>query len=112
MKEHLLFNKSNKALFVLFFVMAVVIISGGYYFYRSERNNIRKQKFDELSAIANLKIDQLTQWRTERLSDAEYFASNDVFIKNTSDLLSGKNLVSTNEYFSKILNALKQGDRY
>lgn len=59
----------------LFFVVVALFIAGGIWFYNIEARNIRNQRNSELHAIAELKIDQIIQWREERLGDAMFFTS-------------------------------------
>jgi PAS domain S-box-containing protein len=56
---------------VVIFVLLTVCISGaGYYFYAREKDRIKRAYSNELLAIADLKVDQITNWRKERLADA------------------------------------------
>jgi len=59
----------------LFIAIAAVLIAGGIWFYTSESSDIRSRKNAELHAISVLKIDQIVQWREERLGDALLFSS-------------------------------------
>ena len=53
----------KRHLFLLAGILAVIIAAGGYLYYRHQGITIREQKYTELSAIADLKIHQLVQWR-------------------------------------------------
>jgi PAS domain S-box-containing protein len=55
-------------------IAGILVIAGGYYYYRIEENRIKEEKHGVLKAIADLKINQIIQWRKERLADAEVFA--------------------------------------
>jgi PAS domain S-box-containing protein len=57
-------------LFVLAGVLSILFILGGYLYYSSEEKSIRKEKFQEIQAVTELKINQIIQWRKERLEDA------------------------------------------
>lgn len=72
----------------LFFVIVTLLIAGGIWFYNSEAQNIRNQKNSELHAIAALKIDQIVQWRDERLGDALFFSSSPSIQAGISQWLS------------------------
>ncbi len=61
---------SKWVLIGLFSVIALALMAGGYWFYRNEVQEIRKEKTDNLKAIAGLKVNQIVRWRKERLSDA------------------------------------------
>jgi len=55
---------------VLFVAFSLLVIVSGIWFYRQESGAIKHKKYDELKAIADLKIDQIIAWRRERLIDA------------------------------------------
>ena len=59
--------------------MAATIIAIGYSSYRRYVRNFEHEIYDELTSIAELKTEQLAQWRKERLADASYLDEN-VFI--------------------------------
>ncbi|MBN1396431.1 MAG: PAS domain S-box protein, partial [Bacteroidetes bacterium] len=67
---------------VLFFLfLAAAILAVSYSLYRSHQKKIIGEKHAELTAIADLKIQQITQWQKERLGDAEIII-NDAFISS------------------------------
>ncbi|MCK9419779.1 MAG: PAS domain S-box protein [Nitrospirae bacterium] len=62
---------------LLFIMLALCIVSAGYLYYLTQKEHIKKSIQNELSAIADLKVDQITTWRKERLGNAT------VIFKNT-----------------------------
>jgi PAS domain S-box-containing protein len=64
---------------LIFIFLAAGIVTGGYFAYRNYEKNYRSEEERQLSAIADLKVDQLVQWRKERLGDAIEFYKNNVF---------------------------------
>jgi PAS domain S-box-containing protein len=60
----------NKLLILLFGVIALGLIIGGFWFYDYQTQTIRTNKFSDLQFIAELKTNQIVQWREERLADA------------------------------------------
>ena len=75
---------SDWILLSLFGIIAILLVLGGIGFYRSQAKSIREDKIQQLRSIAELKVDQLVQWRSERLSDAR-MNSQDYFLRNTLD---------------------------
>jgi signal transduction histidine kinase len=83
-------------LFVIFFILSTGIIASGTLYYAHQKQAIKKDKQEELNAIAELKINQLTAWRNERIADTMSAYSNAIirrslvlFLKgNTSEELS------------------------
>ncbi len=103
----------NKKWTLLFAVIIIImIITGGVLYYKSEANAIKQEKYGELKAIAMLKIKQIVQWQSERLSEAEFFSTNQLFIQNTIDLLSAKNKSSIDRYFRQTLLPIKRNHKY
>ena len=56
---------------VLWLTSALAIALVGYYLITVQHGNLKKQKEDELWAIAEFKASQISSWRRERLTDAE-----------------------------------------
>ena len=68
--------RSSKGLLLgLFAVTALALAAGGYRFYRWEVESIRAEKYSELKAVAELKVEQIVAWRNERLTDARLNSS-------------------------------------
>ena len=63
-------------LVIVFFILSVAIALIGYYFYRDQREHIKIGKQQELSAIADLKVKQIQNWRNERIRDASFIFNN------------------------------------
>jgi PAS domain S-box-containing protein len=63
----------------IFLFMAMGIIAGGILSYSDFELGFRRQAEKQISAIAELKVNGLVNWRSERLSDARFFYRNPVF---------------------------------
>ncbi len=57
-------------LIVVFLILALFIGLAGYVYFDLQKQQIKKDIQDELSAIADLKVNQIMAWRKERLEDA------------------------------------------
>jgi PAS domain S-box-containing protein len=57
-------------LIATFAVVLLVLLAAGGWFYVSEKNRLKGEAESGLRAVALLKVDQIVQWRTERLADA------------------------------------------
>src|SRR4030067_1562796 len=55
------------SVFILF-TMAIIML--GHFFYEHQKNTIKQEKKDQLDAIADLKAQQIINWRKERIGDA------------------------------------------
>jgi PAS domain S-box-containing protein len=78
-------------LIVLFLVISASSILLGYFYYKSQKARLLNDKKLELSAIADLKVRQIAQWRSERIGDAALIGENTPFLKLLSEYLHGKN---------------------
>ena len=61
---------------LLFSCLAAVIIGIGFFAYRNFELHHRSDVAHQLSAIAELKVNQLTEYRRERLEDAKLLSNN------------------------------------
>jgi PAS domain S-box-containing protein len=68
-------------LLLIFLVLSLSIWAAGYHYYNKEKEVIKKEKQEDLLAIADLKVKQIQDWRKERLSDAMALFDNPFFIK-------------------------------
>ena len=77
-------------LIVLFIIVSASSILLGYFYYKSQKARLVKDKKLELSAIADLKVSQIVQWRNERLGDAILIGENTPFRKLLYEYLHSK----------------------
>ena len=62
-----------------FAILALGVVAGGIFYYRNYERHFRDEAGQQLSAIAELKVDELAQYRRERLWDADAFFKNTAF---------------------------------
>lgn len=72
----------SPVLIVLFFWLAGMIIFFGYIYYSQFEKSYRVEVERKLTAVIDLKVQEIKQWRQERLADATLFFKN----KDTSEL--------------------------
>ena len=72
-------TRASYVLALVFVALAVGIVAAGYFYYRHYEENFRIQVERELSSVAELKRDELVQWRNERLGDGVVFQKNAAF---------------------------------
>jgi signal transduction histidine kinase len=79
-------DKKNKRtlyyLILIFLFIAIGITILGIRYYRSFEKQYRTEVEHQLTAIADLKIGELVQWRKERLGDANLFYKNEIFTEH------------------------------
>ncbi|HQJ20602.1 MAG TPA: ATP-binding protein [Bacteroidales bacterium] len=81
-KKSALNAKRNRWLFITCFsVFTVCLVAAAILYYNQEKNRIHHEKYNELAEIANLKTEQIVQWKKERMADGQVLINNNL-IKN------------------------------
>jgi hypothetical protein len=75
----------QKPLIILFIIITICVVFVGLWYYSSQKNALISEKQLELSAIADLKIRQISQWRLERIGDGSYLGENILMLERFSD---------------------------
>lgn len=71
--------RAGHVFLLIFLLLSASIFIGGYFAYQNYKKNYRTEIEHQLSAVADLKVDQIEGWRKERLGDAEIFFKNALF---------------------------------
>jgi signal transduction histidine kinase len=82
-------HKTPWQLILIFLILVVLISSLGLSYYAIQKKQFKKEKQDELLAIADLKVDQIVNWRKERLADAATIRDNFFLAPQIRRLLHG-----------------------
>ena len=67
-------RKSLYRLLAVYFLFVIVLMGLGYAYFEDRKKEILNQRKEELSTIAELKVEQVVNWRNERLADASKLA--------------------------------------
>lgn len=73
---------NTKYIVLLISLVSIMIIVGALFYYKNEESSIKIEEHNDLRAVTELKINQLTQWLNERISDAKILSSSPFFAKN------------------------------
>jgi PAS domain S-box-containing protein len=92
MQPELKSEKTPYHLIIIFLMLSITIWTGGFFYYMHEKERITKQEQKELTAIADLKVKQITDWRNERLGDATQIFSNHLIINEIQKWLRNPSL--------------------
>ncbi len=65
----------------VFLFLSAGIVAGGILSFRNYERQYRRQVEKQLSAIADLKVSEIVQWRKERLGDAAVFLHDEPFVE-------------------------------
>jgi PAS domain S-box-containing protein len=77
-------SRTTYGFILVFILLASGIVAIGYFYYSNHEKQYRTGIEQQLAAIANLKVDDLVQWRKERLGDAAVFFQNANFSIRTA----------------------------
>ncbi len=66
----------TRRLMLIFGFLSMGIVLGGTFYFLSYERHFRSEVEHQLSAIAELKVNNLVQWRNERLDDANFLYRN------------------------------------
>jgi len=105
------FSNSKKFNYVLILIICVFILAGGYFFYSSEVRGLKQNKNNEIKAIADMKISQISQWYKERNADVLVIKSSIFISKSVNDFLNNKD-ESSKDYLLQLLLPLKDNYSY
>jgi len=92
-------NKSRGISLIAFLIgLTLIFCTGGYVFYRDQKMTMILEKYNELAAISKLKVNQIVNWRNERLGDANTIYNNRLTIEAIQRYING---TGSDEDFSK-----------
>ena len=69
-------SKSHTWFLLVFFLITAGILTSSYIYYRNYKQHFRTEVEIQLSAIAALKVNELAQYRRERLADGTLLFQN------------------------------------
>ncbi len=98
---------------LLVFAAIVLAVSAiGYYYYENQKSQIRQRIENELAAIANLKADQIVNWRRERLGDAETIFNNSFIVPDIRRFLNGRTEPEVRDRLLRWMRSFKNSYQY
>ncbi|MBP7508107.1 MAG: PAS domain S-box protein [Prolixibacteraceae bacterium] len=91
-------------------LVAILVLLTGFLYFQGEKEATRQDKYIELQAIAILKSNQLSQWQRERMSEARFFSTGQLYTELTAGILRGEEKFKEN--YSKSLTRIMSDNRY
>ena len=70
---------TSRQLIVILGLVIVGVLAAGGWFYRAQEQHLRRNAESYLGVIAQLKVDEITRWRSERLGDAAVLVGDSFF---------------------------------
>ncbi len=87
MRPQDLSQKTAWHLVLVFVLLTLGIMAAGYLYFQKQKDNITADKKNDLASIADLKMNQIDNWRKERLADAWMIYENRSLAVRTQQLL-------------------------
>ncbi len=99
--------------FIFYTLLVLIIIIGSLTFYNYQESQITQSVHNEIQAIAKLKINQISDWKNERLEDAKAIMSNQIFIEELHRLITNiKNNPNNSQKILSWMHSIKRKDEY
>jgi signal transduction histidine kinase len=111
-KEQEAAGRSAWGLVGVFLLLAAAIALAGWLYLSHRQTATRDEVHWNLAAIADLKLNQIANWREERLSDARFFSRARFVALDIRRLLDQPDSPPAREAVSHWLGLLKSDDRY
>jgi PAS domain S-box-containing protein len=105
-------RRAMTVLALLFVLLAAGIVGAGYMYSQNYAKEYRTQVERQLSAIADLKVGELVQWRKERLGDALIFYKNTSFSSLTRRIFENPQDVDAQEQVRMWLTEIQSSYGY
>jgi two-component system, cell cycle sensor histidine kinase and response regulator CckA len=96
----------------LFCALTFAIILGGYVYYRNLMQATKKNEYQKLHAIAELKVKQLREWRRERLADLQVLGHNPYFAEAVEEYVRQPDAKDAGFHLRNFLMVVRNGYRY
>ena len=103
------FFKNPLAIFFLFFV---AVGTAGFFYLKYQVNEFRRAAQQEISAVAELKVNQISRWYKERLSDAGYFLEAPDISETVQSFLSDSSLLRSKIHMMALLTSAQRSFHY
>ncbi len=92
-------------------VALVVVLGGGFWFHAAQERSLRRQAEANLASIAELKVEQITNWRNERLGDARVLMESPFLAENVASVLETRDPVQEQRMRTR-LTSIAENYRY
>jgi len=108
------FEKSGNPLLAVFLIVSIALVLGffGYYYFRTQIYKVKLDHYAGISAIAHLKYGELQQWRSERISDADFFSSSPAIKSMAWQIRNGNDTLTMHNQFISLLSRMSRNHRY
>ena len=99
-------------LFALIGIITLLLVITGIWFYDQQSLIIRNGKYNDLKSIAELKVGQIVQWRSERVGDAQVNSESPFMRSAVNQLLKTPGDFTLKASIQSLLQLVKNDYRY
>ena len=99
-------------LIILFLIIIFSVSIAGITYYNYQKDNLMTEKLQELSAISDLKIRQITQWRFERLADGRFLGDDIMLQQRITEYLKHPSNTWAHKTTQRMLKSLTENFDY
>ncbi len=108
-------RKNNIALFIaltIFITASACIIILGYYIYQNQKKDISNAAKQQLTAIAELKVWEINNWRSERIGDSSVIFKNNAFASDVMNYFNNPSSLEAKKNVLSLLLAIQKSYNY
>ena len=96
----------------IFFSVSVFIIIRGYYIYHNQKTDIGNAARQQLTAIAELKVWEISNWQKERIGDANVIRKNTAFVSDVFQYLNDPSSLEAKKNILSLFSATQRSYQY
>jgi PAS domain S-box-containing protein len=97
---------------IIFFAASALITILGYYFYQNQKTYINNAARQQLTAISELKVWEINNWRKERIGDAEVIYKNTAFASDVMQYFNNPSSLEAKKDILSLLSATHKSYQY
>ena len=105
-------KKIPTSLMIIFIILTILIIIASHYIYSEGKKRIKREKQGDLLAIAELKVEQIVDWKNERLRDAMVIQKDRFLTKAIYEYLKNPEKKELKDEISFWMRGFKETYRY
>ena len=107
MKNHQTSRPIPRFLITVFVLIVVGTFITGFLFYQAQQKRIKSEAENYIAAIADLKSNQIVQWRRERIADGELLLNNLPLLRTVETFLQSSGGADRKQELLKVMKSFQ-----
>jgi PAS domain S-box-containing protein len=99
-------------LVLIFVVFSALIGAAGYYVFQNQKTSLKQEMFDQLTAIADLKVRMIDNWRKDRAGDAGVLVETPFIAEHARQLFENPSDTAVKKEIQEWLTSLQSHYQY